>query len=160
MWSPPPDLGRAETIEKSHGRIETRKIETTASLSPLLAPDWAGVAQVCRITRERIKGGKKTIETVYAITSLSTKRAKPKQLLALSRAHWGIENCLHYVRDVTCREDQARAHAGATPQVLAAFRNTALTLIRRLNYKVVEGFEHFAEHRLAAIDAICGRRTE
>lgn len=129
-------------------------------MTPLLAPNWAGVEQVCRITRERIVRGKKTIETVYAITSLTAERAGPEQLLALSRAHWGIENRLHYVRDVTCREDQGRAHAGATPQVLAAFRNTALTLIRRLNYKVVEGFEHFAEHRLAAIDAIYGRRTE
>ena len=69
-------------------------------------------------------------------------------------------HCLHYVRDVTCREDQARTHAGHAPQVLAAFRNTALTLIRRLGYKVVEGFEHFAEHRLAAIEAVRGARTE
>lgn len=74
------------------------------------------MAQVCRITRERIVRGKKTIETVYTITSLSAQRAGPDQLLALSRAHWGIENCLHYVRDVTCREDHARAHAGHAPQ--------------------------------------------
>lgn len=58
------------------------------------------------------------------------------------------------------REDQARANAGNAPQVLAAFRNTALTLIRRLGYKVVEGFEYFAEHRLAAIEAVQGQRTE
>jgi hypothetical protein len=51
---------------------------------------------------------------------------------------------------VSCREDQARAHAGHAPQVLAAFRNAALTLIRRLGYKAVEGFDYFAEHRLAA----------
>ena len=69
-------------------------------------------------------------------------------------------HCLHYVRDVSCREDQARAHAGHAPEVLAAVRNTALTLIRRLGYKVVEGFEHFAEHRLAAIEAVRRRRTE
>jgi predicted transposase YbfD/YdcC len=118
------------------------------------------VAQVCRITRERIVRGKKTIETVYAITSLTAEQAGPPQLLGLSRAHWGIENRLHYVRDVSCREDQARAHAGHAPQVLAAFRNAALTLIRRLGYKVIEGFEHFAEHRLAAVNAIRGARTE
>ena len=118
------------------------------------------MAQVCRITRERIVRGKKTIETVYAITSLTAERANPEQLLALSRAHWGIENCLHYVRDVTCREDHIRVHAGHAPQVLAACRNTALTLIRRLGFKVVEGFEHFAEHRLAAVEAVRGQRTE
>jgi predicted transposase YbfD/YdcC len=118
------------------------------------------VAQVCRITRERIVRAKKTIETVYAITSLTADQAGPSELLGLSRAHWGIENRLHYVRDVSCREDQARAHAGNAPQVLAAFRNAALTLIRRLGYKVVEGFEHFAEHRLAAVNAVRGTRTE
>lgn len=160
VWSPPPDLQFTETIEKSHGRIETRRLETTSALAGYLSPLWSGVAQVCRITRERIVRGKKTIETVYAITSLTAARAGAEQLLALSRAHWGIENCLHYVRDVSCREDQARAHAGHAPEVLAAFRNTALTLIRRLGYKVVEGFEHFAEHRLAAVEAVRGWRTE
>ena len=44
--------------------------------------------------------------------------------------------------------------------MLAACRNTALTLIRRLGFKVVEGFEHFAEHRLAAVAAVRGQRTE
>ena len=88
-WSPPPDLQAAETIEKSHGRIETRRLETTSVLAGYLSPLWSGVAQVCRITRERIVRGKKTIETVYAITSLTAERAGPEQLLALSRAHWG-----------------------------------------------------------------------
>ena len=131
-------------------------METTSTLAGYLSPVWSGVAQVCRITRERIVRGKKTSETVYAITSLTAERAGPEQLLALSRAHWGIENCLHYVRDVSCREDQARTRAGHAPEVLAACRNTALTLIRRIGYKGVEGFEHFAQHRLAAIDAVRG----
>ena len=83
--------------------------------------------------------GKKTLETVYAITSLTTERAGSGELLALSRAHWGIENCVHCVRDVSSREDQARAHAGNAAQVLAAFRNTAITVIRQLGYKLVGG---------------------
>lgn len=103
--------------------------------------------------------GKKTVETVYAITGLTPERAGPEQLLALSRAQWGIENRFHRVRDVTCREDRVRAHAGNAPQVLAAFCNTALTLIRRLGYTVIEGFEHFAEYRLAVIEAVRARRT-
>jgi predicted transposase YbfD/YdcC len=160
VWSPPSDLQAIETIEKSHGRIETRRLETTSTLAGYLNPLWSGVAQVCRITRERIVRDKKSIETVYAITSLTAERADPERLLTLNRAHWGIENRLHYVRDVTCREDQARTHAGHAPEVLAACRNTALTVIRRLGYKVVEGFEHFAEDRLAAIEAVRGWRTE
>jgi predicted transposase YbfD/YdcC len=153
-------LGRAETIEKAHGRIETRRIETSASLADYLSPLWTGAAQVCRISRERIIRGKKTIETVYAISSLTADWATPEQLLGLSRQHWGIEDSLYYVHDVTCREDQTRTHAGHAPQVLAAFRNTALTLIRRLGHKVVEGFEHFAERRIEALELVGGRRTE
>ena len=104
--------------------------------------------------------GKASSETAYAITSLTADQAGAAQLLALSRGHWGIENKLHHVRDVTCREDQARTNAGHAPQVLAALRNTALTVVRRLGFKPVEGFEHFAEHRREAINAILGRRTE
>jgi hypothetical protein len=55
------------------------------------------VGQVCRITRERIVRGKKTIETVYAITSHTAEQAGPAQLLALSRAHWGSR-----IRFITC----------------------------------------------------------
>jgi hypothetical protein len=64
------------------------------------------------------------------------------------------------VRDVTCREDQARANARNAPQELAALRNTVLTVLRRLGFNPVEGFEHFAEHRQQAINVVWGRRTE
>jgi len=118
------------------------------------------MAQVCRITRERIIRGKTAVETVCVITSLRPEQASPAQLLALSRAHWAIENRLHYVRDMSCREDQARTHVGNAPQVLAACRNTALTLLRRMGPKIVEGFEHFAEYRSEAVAAVLQRRTE
>jgi len=129
-------------------------------LAEHLAPSWPGLAQVCRITRERIVRGKASSETVYAITSLTADQAGPARLLALSREHWGIENKLHHVRDVTCREDQARTNAGNAPQVLAALRNTALTVVRRLGFKPVESFEHFAEHRQAAINVLMKERTK
>lgn len=159
-WSPPPDLVTAQTIDKAHGRIETRTLEATSSLAAYLAPIWPGLAQVCRITRRRRVRGAESVETVYAITSLTAEQASAAQLLALSRSHWGIENRLHYVRDVTCREDQCRTRTRAAPQVLAAIRNTALTIIRRSGRKPVEGFEHFAEHRQLALDAAAGQRTE
>ena len=135
-------------------------MEVTATLAEHLAPSWPGLAQVCRLTRARVVRGRISHETVYAITSLAAEKAGAARLLELSREHWGIENKLHYVRDVTCREDQARTNAGHAPQVLAALRNATLTLLRRLGFKLVEGFEHFAEHRQAAIDTVSGKRTE
>lgn len=160
VWSAPPDLAYARTIDKEHGRIETRTLAVTSSLAAYLAPAWPGLAQVCRITRQRMVRGVESIETVYAITSLTAAVADAGRLLALSRSHWGIENRLHYVRDVSFREDQCRTRARAAPQVLAAIRNTALTIIRRSGRKPAEGFEHFAEHRQQALDAAIGQRTE
>ena len=57
-------------------------------------------------------------------------------------------------------DESIRAHLALAPQVLAALRNAKLTLLRRLGFKPVEGIEHFAEHRQAAIDAVSGKRTE
>jgi predicted transposase YbfD/YdcC len=156
----PPDLTCAETVGKEHGRLETRTLQATASLAAYLGPAWPGVAQVCRITRRRLVRGQESVETVYAITSLPPGRANAADLLALSRSHWGIENRLHHVRDVTCREDQCRTRARAAPQVLAAMRNTVLTIIRRSGRKPVEGFEHYAEHRSEALNDATSVRTE
>lgn len=103
---------------------------------------------------------KESTATVYAITSLTAEQAGAGRLLEVSRAHWSIENRLHYVRDVTCREDQGRTNAGRAPQVLAALRNTVLTIIRRLGFRPVEGFEYFAENRQDAIDIVLRPRTE
>jgi predicted transposase YbfD/YdcC len=135
-------------------------LHATSSLAGYLGVAWPGLAQVCRITRRREVRGVESIETVYAITSLTAEVADAARLLALLRSHWGIENRLHYVRDVTCREDQCRIRSRAAPQALAAIRNTALTIIRRSGRRPVEGFEHFAEHRQQALEAAIGQRTE
>ena len=69
-------------------------------------------------------------ETVYGVTSLSPAQASPARLLALVRAHWTIENRLHWVRDVTFDEDRSQVRQGAGPQVMATLRNLAISLLR------------------------------
>jgi len=71
-------------------------------------------------------------ETAYAVTSLPPARATPAQLLRLWRQHWRIENQLHYIRDVTFDEDRATVRAQQAPRLMAAFRNAAIGLQRRL----------------------------
>lgn len=116
---------------------------------------WPGVRQVCRVVRIRTEKGKTSTETAFLVTSLTKEQARPEDLLRLSRAHWGIENRLHCVRDVALREDACRVRRGAGPQLLAALRNTVLTCIRRLGFdSVVEGLEHFSERRDHAIRLI------
>ncbi len=115
-------------MDKGHGRKETRRLRVTERLQGYV--DWPGVQQVCRIERERVVGGKTERETVYAITSLSAARASAADLLWIARAHWGIENRVHWVRDVTMGEDACRVRTGNAPEVLAGLRNAALTLLR------------------------------
>lgn len=92
--------------------------------------DWPGAAQVCRIETEVSRGSEATHEVSYAITSVPRARAGAATLLAWHRGHWGIENRLHWVRDVTMGEDGNRTRTGSGPQVLAALRNTAIGWLR------------------------------
>jgi predicted transposase YbfD/YdcC len=73
--------------------------------------------------------GKAEAEAAYGVTSLTRDEADAAKLMALVRAHWGIENGLHYVRDVTLGEDGCRVRAGSAPQGLAAPRNAAVHLL-------------------------------
>jgi hypothetical protein len=66
-----------------------------------LSRDWAEVAQVFRLERTIRKSGPWSTSVVYGLTSLSPKRASAQRLLELNRGHWGIENRLHWRRDVT-----------------------------------------------------------
>jgi hypothetical protein len=116
---------------------------------------WPGLAQIARLTRTRQIGGKTSTETVYLITSLPLAEAPPERLLALNRAHWGIENQLHHVRDVSMDEDRCRVRAGA--RALAGVRNATLGIIRRCGLAVREARENFREDRAEAIKAVTGR---
>lgn len=90
---------------------------------------WPGLAQGFELVRERTEKGKTTVEVVYGITSLTAQQADAKRLLRLVRDHWRIENCLHYVRDVTLGEDACRVRKGSAPQILAALRNAVVHLL-------------------------------
>lgn len=118
-------------MEKGHGRRETRRLRTTSILTQ--REKWAGMKQGFELERVRVVKGVRTVEVVYGVTSLSEEEADAKELLRLMRGHWRIENCLHYVRDVTMEEDKCRVRSGSAPQVLAALRNTALHLLAEIN---------------------------
>ena len=92
------------------------------------------MGQVFRIDRTRTVDGQTTTEVAYGITSLSPQQADAQRLLELSRDHWGIENSVFYVRDVTFGEDHSQARKGATPRVLATVRNLAITLLNLAGY--------------------------
>jgi hypothetical protein len=99
-----------------------------------------------------VRPGEIDDEVSDAITSLSPQQADARALLALLRAHWGIENKLPYVRDVTFDEDRSAVRTGSAPQVGAACRNLVIALLRRLGVtNIAAAGRTFAGRPLTAI---------
>jgi len=146
----------AETWDRRRGRVEHRLIRVSTELTGYLAPDWPLVAQVAQVTRVVTKKGETSTEIVYLITDLRPKQASPLRLLALVRGHWGIENHSHYVRDVSFQEDRSRLCTKNAPQILAACRNLALTLLHRSGFSQVSSARRsFSYHPDQALALLC-----
>jgi predicted transposase YbfD/YdcC len=121
-WTAIPAISAVST---DHGRRARRTIKA------VLAPAWIGfdgAAQVAQLRRTVTRNGKKTVEVVYLITS--DRDADPATLAAWARGHWEIENCLHWVRDVTYQEDKSLVRTGNAPRVMASLRSLAISLLR------------------------------
>ena len=148
-WSdPPPDWTTARTVEKGHGRIDERVITVSSMLQGYSR--WPGLAQVFQLTRTVIDGlGRQTQDIRYGVTSVPTDCADAQRLLALARAEWGIENGLHYRRDVTLQEDASLLRRGNGPEVLAALNNGVIAVVRQ-----------HGEHNLAAVQRRFMRRFD
>jgi len=126
-------VGGAGTVTAHGDRIEYRR--RTASTAPVGFSDWPGLRQALQIARHVIHkrtGNRLRAETAYVGTSLRPGRATPAQLPTRWRDHRSVENQLHAIRDVVFDEERATVRASHAPQVMAAFRNTAIGLIRRL----------------------------
>jgi predicted transposase YbfD/YdcC len=131
------DFITAQTVNKGHGRIETRTITTSEMLNPYAG--WPGLAQVYRLQRDfqwwrNGKCYRTSSEVEFGITSLTRQEASPQQLLQIRRTHWGIETGLHYRRDVTLKEDATRMSVGNTGKVMASLNNLVLALTRQVGF--------------------------
>jgi predicted transposase YbfD/YdcC len=118
-----------ETVEKDHGRLETRRYFQSAQLAWFADLEkWEGLQSVGMVEAIREIGGKRTVERRYYLSSLPL----DVQLFARAvRGHWGVENKVHWIMDVCFREDQSRARAGYAAENLAALRRLALNLLKR-----------------------------
>lgn len=86
-------------------------------------------------------------EIVFGLTSLRPDRADAPRLLALNRGHWGIENRVHWIRDVTFDEDRSQVRTKAGPHVMASLRNLAIALLRMAGCQnIAAGLRACAHH--------------
>ncbi|MEV6013539.1 ISAs1 family transposase [Streptomyces sp. NPDC051976] len=97
-----------------------------------LGVDFPHAAQVAKIVRHRTSArtGKRTHETVYVITDLTSRQASPEQIAKIVRSQWVIENRLHIVRDTAFREDASKVRTGHGPENMATLRSFAINCLR------------------------------
>lgn len=126
----------AETVNKGHGRIEIRRCW---AISDALAFEyirnyqgWTDLQTIVRVQRERRFADKIERETAYYISSL---HADAETLLMATRYHWAVENSLHWVLDVTFREDESRVRRGHAAHNMAILRQLALNILKKPHLK-------------------------
>jgi predicted transposase YbfD/YdcC len=142
----------AQTFNQGHGRTEKRECWTFSVndyndyIRNMEA--WAKFKTFAVVRRTRQEGDKEpTIETVFYISSLSS---DAERLLDASRTHWQVENSLHWVLDVSFREDDCRVRVGNAPQNLALLRHIAVNLLKQeqsakcgiKNKRLLAGWDH------------------
>jgi predicted transposase YbfD/YdcC len=145
----------SETLGKGHGRLEHRRLTCTDDVDNYL--QWPGVQQVLRrqCERRQFTTGQVSHTVTYAVTSLPSMAVSAARLEQLWRGHWTIENCVHYVRDVTLGEDAHQMYTGHAPQVLATVRNALLNLLRSAGWtNMAAAFRHYSYSPTAALQFI------
>lgn len=120
-------MGWCSEMEWNKGRFERPEIRTY-SVDEFVASTWTGAKQFIQVKRMVKKKGKESRETAYFISSI--------EVSALSynvgiRSHWAIENTLHWIKDVTLKEDASKISAGEAPSVLSTLKNGALNIFRK-----------------------------
>jgi len=122
-----------QTVEKMHGRIETRTYRLLTTFEESLKHGWAGLKAIGMVTSDVIDRDKTRSETRYFIVSFSSM----DKFSTAVRGHWGIENSLHWVLDVTFGEDDCRVRKDHAPANFSLIRKLALNLLKKENSRKI-----------------------
>ena len=129
-------------IEKARGRITCRIVKVFTELKNIDL-DWVGVQSLIQIERIGIRSGKKYLQTNHYISSLVSKAITFTEGI---RQHWGIENRLHWVKDVIFGEDAAPFSNSNAATNWSIIRNIALNIARMSGYDSLTKAERFLAH--------------
>ena len=124
-----PELVHIETVEKDHGRLETRRYWQSENIGWFAdLTKWEGLRSVGVVESVREIKGEISTERRYFLSSLACDISR---FAKAARGHWGVENQVHWHMDVSFGEDQSRARTGHAAENLATLRRLALNLLKR-----------------------------
>ena len=144
-----------QNVDAGHGRLETRKALISHDVAWLdERHHWPGLRAIGKVVATREVGDKTSCQTRYFLISAPL---SPERFLSITRAHWSIENSLHWVLDVSMNEDAARNRKDNGPENLSILRRIALNLaplrtVKRINARKAEtrrmaGYIHARTHQ-------------
>jgi predicted transposase YbfD/YdcC len=120
--------------EKNRGRTEKRVVQVYTAPC-FIKEDWHSAKSIVYVQRTTTRKGKQTTTDSFYLSSLNI---KAKEMAAGIRSHWGIENELHYVKDVVTHEDDIKIKDSNAAAVLAIVRNEALNIFRLSGYRSIK----------------------
>jgi len=141
---------RVVETEKTRDRLTTRIVEVFHDVNGI-DPAWTGIKSLVRVERFGTRKGKKYHEIVCYISSLI---CTAKEFAFGIRSHWGIENRLHWVKDVVFDEDNSTILMGHAPANLSVVRAIVLNLLRRNGHTSITSAQRFLSHDLDKLLAL------
>ena len=120
--------------ENNRGRHEIRKVEVYDKLDNINKNDWIWIKTIIKVERKVKEKWKIEKETAYYISSLWHKEMSARDFNLWIRGHWKIENSLHWVKDVTFKEDASKIISDNAPHNMSLIRNIAINIFRQNGY--------------------------
>lgn len=135
------------TVERTRDRYTQRTVSVFDNLSGI-SNEWVGLQRLLKVERTGTRGSKPYHQIVYYISSLDLTAAEFAQGI---RGHWGIENRLHWVKDVVLQEDKSRIRQGNAPANFSLIRSLVITILRHNGYASITQAQRFISHNLPQI---------
>ena len=141
------------STERRSDRITTRTVSVFDDLSNI-SSEWVGLTCLVKVERTGTRAGKPYEQIAYYISSLSLHARKFAQGI---RGHWGIENRLHWVKDVVLEEDSSRIRLGNAPANLSIIRSLVIAILRYNGYASITTAVRMIAHNLEQIFLLIGK---
>jgi len=146
-----PHLSSFVEETKARGRIETRKTFVYKDLTGI-SFDWTGLKRLIRVERTVVKKNKESHETAYYISSKRSNRAS--YFAGHIRKHWGIENRLHWVKDVCMNEDKSKTVSGMAAENISILRNIVINIFRSNGYDSIKYATEVCNNNFKKLEAL------
>lgn len=135
------------TIEENKGRLESRQVYVYDNLMNI-SPKWIGLKRLIKVVRSVNCKKRDYEETAFFISSIELSADKFNKGI---RSHWAIENSLHWVKDVTYKEDASKIRTGCAPENNSIFKNIAINILRKNGYENLASAQRLLANNIPVI---------